>query len=294
MSESSGVSSKLSTCLKWMRPAHIQPPCQMFDGEALMSPAASHEAWRKQLINQGAWPHHYNHDYPAKVEASVRDMMINARLHNGAGPLDLPFSRDDWEKAVAGLKNSSSVAPDLICRYINTTDNPSWIDASWLLQRLCGPGLLCYRPALWRYRRLAVKHKKGNVSLVNSYRFLGVTQLQGLLRERLLIDRIAPNLHKAVDYVQTGYRFDVAHHHYTLFEVQTSYVHYNRTLFKLFADQVHAFPRTWRAVLLTEAADAGELRDGCLALLGSIMSSDMFVVPMSGFSCVKLVEGLPE
>ena len=74
---------------------------------------------------------------------------------------------------------------------------------------------------------------------------------------------------KCVDSVQTGYRFDVMLHQFTLHTLQDEYRFWKRA-FIFFADFVHAFPRAWRALILAEAGVSA----GTWALLASILKED--------------------
>ena len=57
---------------------------------------------------------------------------------------------------------------------------------------------------------------------------------------------------------------------------------------------MHAFPRCWRAGLISETHISAGMRDGALSLLGSIMEKDRWRITFSGDSLVSTSEGIPE
>ena len=62
----------------------------------------------------------------------------------------------------------------------------------------------------------------------------------------------------------------------------------------MFADFVHTFPRGWRAAILEEYHDCAGLKDGALALLGSIMEHDCSRIILSGDSIISIYEDIPK
>lgn len=124
-------------------------------------------------------------------------------------------------------------------------------------------GFLCGDTSPW-----LLSAKQGPRSSPASYRFLATGELHGLVQEQLLMARISGMLHKAVEWYQTGYRYDVRNHHFTFSFLLQEYSSWNRCFVAIFADFVHAFPRCWRSALLHECYRTAGLRDGALALLG--------------------------
>ena len=124
---------------------------------------------------------------------------------------------------------------------------------------------------LWRFRFLTIVFKKGAIAHASSYRYIAVADLHGLLQLELLLHRIGSSLFNCVDSGQTGYRFDVMLHQFTLHTLQDEYRCWKRAFNVFFADFVHAFPRAWRALILAEAGVSAGTRDGALALLASFL-----------------------
>ena len=110
----------------------------------------------------------------------------------------------------------------------------------------------------------------------------------------MLLQRVGKVLLDRVDAVQTGYRFDVQLHQFTLHTLQEEYRFRNRALVEIFADFTYVFPRTWRALILTEACSCAGVRDGALALLASIFNEDQWWVARSGNSVICKSHGIPE
>lgn len=93
--------------------------------------------------------------------------------------------------------------------------------------------------------------KKGVVAHASSYRFIAVADLHGLLQEELFMHRVKHSFHHCVDWVQTGYLHDVQLHHFTLhILLQEDCRFWNRAFLEIFADFVHAFPKTWRSLIM--------------------------------------------
>ena len=284
----------VSTCLQWLRPPALQPPASLLVGDVFLSPAASHRAWTQQLHAQGQWPPHYDIDFHTYVKNHVKQLLGHARAHRGQGEHDEAFSLSDWFRASEAIARSGAPSPFLIPRLLLFMDTNAWQAAASKLQELCGPSCLALRPSLWRFRSLVVKYKKGAPSSPSSYRFLAVADLHGLVQEQLLLTRLAPQIHRSLEWFQTGYRFDVRNHHFTLSCLQSEYGHWKRSFVAIFADFVHAFPRCWRAALLKQSHDSVGLRDGALQLLGSIMEQDTWRITLSGDSITGTCEGIPE
>ncbi|CAE7246984.1 unnamed protein product [Symbiodinium natans] len=286
--------SAISTCLRWLRPARPQPPERLNHDGRLRTRAASHEAWISQLFTQGKWPTSYNAEFHSEVCRRAQEYSRQARAHIGEGPWDAEIDFSEWYRAAANIQSSRTVTPFLSHRVLLACGTNEWCHAAWKLQQVCGPSCLAWRPALWRHRFLIVKHKKGPVCHESSFRFLGVAELHGLLQEEILMSRISPVIHSSFDFVQTGYRFDVLHHHLTLSVLQDDYKCWRRAFFVIFADFVHAFPRAWRDLLLVEARHTAGIRDGAFALLASVMKCDFWRIALSGESVATVADGVPE
>ena len=101
-------------------------------------------------------------------------------------------------------------------------------------------------------------------------------------------------LFDAVDPLQTGYRFDVQFHQFTLYILQDDYRFHQRAFIEIFADLVHAFPRAWRNLILAEASDTTKITIGALALLAAILEEDFWRITLNGDSITQTVQGIPE
>ena len=286
--------SSVRACLKWLKPVLPRPPARLVHNHCLLSKAQSHAAWVQQLRGQGKWPDSFNTQFHDVVSSKARQVSNTARAHIGDGPWDSEISFAEWYRAARNIQSSRAITPFLINRVVISCEKDEWCKAAWKLQKLCGPSLLCWRPWLWRHRFLTVKYKKGPVAHEASFRFLAVADIHGMLQEEILLARLGGIIHSSLDDVQTGYRYDMFHHQLTLSILQDDYRHFNRTLFVVFADFVHAFPRAWRDLLLVEARETAGIRDGALALLAAIMKQDAWRVALSGTSVVTLTEGIPE
>ena len=270
------------TCLRWLRPVGVHPPESLLVNGKFLSPQLSHQAWKQQLLEQGRWPTLYDHDFHGSITLQVKQLLGHARVHRGQGAYDDGFSLSEWFRAAEAIAPSGAPSPFLIPRLLLFMRTNAWHDAACKMQEPRGPQVLTLRPALWRFRSLVVKYKKGAPNTPSSYRFLAVADLHGLLQEQLLLTRIAPAIYRSLKWFQTGYRFDVKNHHFTLSCLQLEYKHWNRTFIAVFGDFVHAFPRCWRAALVKQFHSAVGLRDGALSLLGSIMEQDTWRVTLSG------------
>ena len=284
----------VATCLRWLKPPTIVPPNRLLVDDTWLSLEDSHTAWKTQLRTQGLWPSGFDTSFHDRVCSHVSHLLGHARAHNGLGIYDAAFLQPEWFRAVESISISPAPSPFLIPRCLLFLRPNAWHNAASKLQEACGPSLFCLRPKLWRFRSLVVKHKKGPCSMPSSYRFLAIADVHGLVQEQLLLGRINPLLHRSLEWFQTGYRFDVRNHHFTLSCLQHEYQHWNRCFIAVFADFVHAFPRGWRAAILEECHDCAGLRDGALALLGSIMERDCWRITLSGDSIVSTCEGIPE
>ena len=283
----------VQTCFRWLKPPAAVPPDKLLIENRWLSAEDSHTAWKQQLYLQGQWPQ-YDASHHHEVSERVKHLLGHARAHKGQGLHDHAFLQPESFRAAEAITLSPAPSPFLIPRCLLTLKPNAWHDAACKLQEVCGPNSLCLRPMLWRFRSLVVKHKKGPCSSPSSYRFLAMADIHGLIQEQLLLGRIAPLLHRSLEWFQTGYRFDVKNHHFTLSSLQAEYQHWNRCFIAIFADFVHAFPRGWRAAIVEQCHDCAGLKDGALALLGSIMDSDYWRITLSGDSVVSTREGIPE
>ena len=187
---------------------------------------------------------------------------------------------------IDGWRDSAAVTPDLLPRIVFTLRVAAWDDTVWALQRLCGPGALALRPRLWRCRFLGTSYKKGPWASPASYRLLCVMGQMGLLQEGLLFRRLKSPIRASLGMGQSGYARDAGDTHLVMHELVASYRYAARPLWIVHGDFVHAFPRSWRALLMDLLHAQGGVRGGALSLLGSILEWDEVVVALSGLSVV--------
>ena len=286
--------SCVKTCLKWLKPLTHDPPGRLQCDGTLLSRADSHQAWVHHLTLQGSWPISFNQSFHDSIESAAAKQVQSARAHIGQGVFDGRIDDAEWHRAAERINTSRACTPFLLHRLLLKCANSSWWSVASNLQNLCGPSSLCYRPFLWRFRFLTTVFKKGAIAHASSYRYIAVADLHGLLQEELLLHRIGSSLFNCVDSVQTGYRFDVMLHQFTLHTLQDEYRFWKRAFIEIFADFVHAFPRAWRALILVEAGVSAGIRDGALALLASILKEDYWRITLSGDSVVHRSHGIPE
>jgi hypothetical protein len=283
-----------SKCLRWLKPPEPRPQRHLAINERCATAPESHSLWVNQIQDQSAWPTQYDTTYHQQVTNRHAWLLGHARAHIGQGKWDAPFNQADWRWAVGKWDISRAVTPDLVPRSAFTTSAVGWQRAAWLTQRINGPSCLAIRPDMWRARVLATRHKKGPQSSNKSFRLIGVTCQHGLIQESILHSRLNLQVRMKLAGWQSGYAKDVADPMMVAQTLQASMTASGRVLLSVPADLVHAFPRTWRQDLLAKCHDVAEIKDGALALLGSILDHDTWLITHSGWSSTTVNQGVPE
>ena len=285
---------QLNKCFTLLKKQTPQPCRRMGGALGLLTEEGTHQKWREQLMEQSDWGNHYDAHCHADIEHRVRARVSQARGSRGQGMYDGPITQPETDGVINDWDTSPAMPADLVPRAAFTCAGPAWRRATWLLQKLVGPGALAMRPRLWRYAALFVLYKKGDPSLVGNFRMLFVKAQMGLLQEGLLFRRVIPQIRSFCRPPQSGFVRSVEDTLLLLHETAADAADNLRALWVLFADQVKAFPRTWRADILEEAATGPRIRDGALALLGSILDHDSVCIWLSGDSVVTVTQGIPE
>ena len=287
-------SAGVNACPKWLRPKDIKPPRNLVQEGRLLTDKDSSTEWGSQLRKQGEWPNNYNVSFHQQQENRLAEYVLQARAHVGGGIHDYDITLAEWCRAVENIKASKAPTPTFIHRLVLRLEHAALEKTARLVQRLGGPAILAMRPRLWRFRLLSTKYKKGAVATSSSFRFLGISDLHGLVQETIILVRFGNSVDESLLWFQTGYRFDVANHQLSLSVLQDSYVQQGRSLFMLFGDFVHAFPRSWRAPLLIQLKVLVGISDGAFTLAASIMEFDVWLILLSGLQRVLLYQGAPE
>ena len=286
----------VNTCLRWLKPVLPFPPLQLVDrssGEAL-SAADSHQQWLLAIREQFEIPAGWDDVFHQQVERKAAGILGMERRAIGADAADAPVSQVDWVRGTSFWNPSRAVTPDLLPRCVFELAGVMWTSSAWLCMRLCGPGCLAIRPEVWRWKRLTALYKKGSSDSAHSYRFISVMQQHGLLQEHILFSRVQERMQGAISCFQSGFMRDVADPHLCLYELGCLFLSRKQPLLLFMADLVKAFPRTWRAYLVNAIHEAAGIRWGAMSLFHSILSSDEWLIPLSGLSWEKISDGVPE
>ena len=159
---------------------------------------------------------------------------------------------------------------------------------------VCGPAVLAVRPRLWRSSAAVPLLKKGPTTDRLSFRLIMVKAQMGLLQEGIIFRRLRYRVRASITPGQSGYVRDVGDAHLLLHECTAEAIGLNKPLWAVFGDLEQAFPRMWRQCMLRELKLSVGIRDGMLALLGSIMDHDRVHIYLSGASVVCVVQGVSE
>ena len=116
-------------------------------------------------------------------------------------------------------------------------------------------------------------------------------QQHGLLQEHILFSRVQERMQGTISCFQSGFMRDVADPHLCLYELGCLFLSRKQPLLLFMADLVKAFPRTWRAYLVNAIHEAAGIRGGAMSLFHSILSSDEWLIPLSGLSWEKFLTG---
>ncbi|CAK0815216.1 unnamed protein product [Prorocentrum cordatum] len=284
----------LAHCLRRLELPKPRPPACLVVDSVVLSRAESHEAWRRQLVQQSVPSQPCPPDATAQVSDYCRRLLRDARASIGRGWADAPIVQQEVFRVVDNWDSSSATTPDLLPRVVFQLHLQVWDDTAWALQLLMGPGVLALRPRLRRARVLGTAYKRGPWIASSSFRLLCIVCQHGLLQEGLLFERLRVPLWRSLLDGQSGHVRDCGDAHLVLHEVVASRSATGLPTWLVHGDFVHAFPRTWRSLLLCLLHDAGGVQAGSLALLGSILEWDQVVVTLSGLSTVDVHEGMPE
>ena len=134
----------------------------------------------------------------------------------------------------------------------------------------------------------------GMLDEIESFRLIMVKSQLGLLQEGVLFIRLRDIVRIKITPGQSGYLRDVADAHLLLHELSAAAIQDGRPLCAIFGDLQKAFPRTWRQGLLCSLHARAGIRDGCFALLSSILAEDNVHVHFNGSAAVLVHQGISE
>ena len=147
---------------------------------------------------------------------------------------------------------------------------------------------------LWRLSTLLAVFKSGSPCLHKSFRLIFVKVQLGLLQEGLVEARLKPTIRTFLHPCQSGYFRGIQDPHLVLHEIYHLAEAAHRAVWLVMGDFKQAFPRVWRELLLQMIHKDIGIGHGMLELLASILEFDEVHVWLSGVSCVRVTQGVPE
>ena len=196
---------------------------------------------------------------------------------------------------IVGKWRSSQACPaDLCPRAAFKCGHDEWLDAAFLVQQLCGPHVLAYRPLLWRLSTLLAVFKSGNPKHHSSYRLIFIKAQFGLLQEGLMALRVKPVIFDFLQKCQSGFTRGIQDPHMVLHELCCLAKQFQRAIWCVMGDFRKAFPRVWRELLLKLLHKDVGLGHGIFELLANMLESDSVRIWLSGCSETVIRQGIPE
>jgi hypothetical protein len=284
----------LSRIYRSLKSAAPQPHhCLTVEGKSLDMPH-SHAKWCEQVHSQGVWTGIHDADFEEEINEKIASSLGRAWSHRGQGLDDCDVSESECMRVYGKWWSTNATTPDLITRIVFRTGVVVWHKVVWRLMLLTGPTFFALRPRLWRGAAAVPLFKSGLPSENKSYRLIMVKCQMGLLQEALVFERIVAKVRATVTPGQSGYCRDVGDAHLLLHELMAEAIGLGKPLWVVFGDLEKAFPRTWRQLMLHELSKSAGIRDGMLALLGSMLEHDQVHVHISGNSIVIVLQGVSE
>ena len=190
---------------RWLQPSAPRPQARMLYNDSLMSAAETHRAWGQHLQDQYSFITDLDPDRVASMHKLVSQFVRQSRSRRGQGPYDTPYDCEMVTAVIGKWRPSQACPADLCPRAAFKCKHAGWLVVVSLMQLLCGPGILAYRPVLWRLSTLLALFKSGNPRLQKSYRLIFVKVQLGLLQESLVAMRLKPVIFSHIHQCQSGF-----------------------------------------------------------------------------------------
>ena len=287
--------ASLARVYRWLRPPEPIPDEKMTSPEGLfLTREETHSAWCNQLHTQSNFLDMVDDAHKKAIHLKVEQKILKAKAGRGHGTHDQPVTSDEVNDVLSGWDTSFACRPDLLPRSVFKCNFQPWRGVLWLVQLLCGPSCLAYRPQLWRGAALSVRYKSSNPRFHRSWRMIFVKVQLGLLQEGIAARRLKTDIFSYIRPCQSGYIKGVDDPQLVLHEMCSRAQHANRRIWYIMGDFIKAFPRVWRALMLDLLHTGPKVHDGMFELMASMLESDSVHIWLSGRSVVLVTQGIPE
>ena len=222
-------------------------------------------AWRSHFVRAGSQgvdtfnPRHF-----ARIRRRIRRIREQHSVHINSGQ---PFTLLELEQALHHCSTSKAPGVDNIPYEALCVDLSWWRHAIRQFLDLCRS--LCCIPSVWKHGIVVPLPKATASADRDGYRLITLTCCFAKILERLILNRIKPDVDPMFDESQAGFRFGSDVQVYGLLE--TLHIRRNATTFCAFLDIRKAFDVAWKDGALLRLHRAG-VQDGLWHLIDDLIS----------------------
>ena len=223
------------------------------------------DEWRNHFIHAGSQGvSAFNHRHFARAQRRIKRIREQQPVHINSGQ---SFSLPELEQALRHCAANKAPGVDNIPYEAFCVNLPWWRDAILQFLDLCRK--LCCVPSMWKHGIVVPLPKAAAAADRDNYRPITLTCCFAKILERLILNRIHPDVDSQFDECQAGFRFGSDLQVYALLE--TLHVRRDSTTFCAFLDIRKAFDVAWKDGALLRLHRAG-IQDGLWHLIDDVIS----------------------